>query len=214
MNNNISYIPPDKITVGYSNVEGIGVFAVKNISKGDIVERCPIVDFGWRSNYLNDPTILKYCYFQAQCDCNDCKNHGSIVWMVLGYGMIYNHQDLPNTKWSFNYQQRYADIVATKNIVAGEEIFVTDGSRHFNNRQNISVNKEHEHMIDEDESDEEFLQKINNLMKSPELESELEEDDATFMERISNLLKVNENKPPKTKEQIEEEIRLYGDVLP
>lgn len=214
MSNKISYIPPDKITVGYSDVEGIGVFAVKDISEGDIVERCPMVDFGWRSQYLNDPTIWQYCYFQPKCDCNDCKNHGSIVWMVLGYGMLYNHQDMPNTKWSFNYKERYADVVASKNIAAGEEIFVSYGSTYFNNRKKITVNKEQTDMIDEDESDEEFLQKINDLMKSPEPEPEPEEDDETFMARMSSLMQ-NPAPPSRIKsvEEIAEEIRLYGAPL-
>ena len=51
--------------------------------------------------------------------------------MVLGYGMIYNHQDNNNAVWQFNYQNLYADIIATRDIQINEEIFVNYGINYF-----------------------------------------------------------------------------------
>jgi SET domain-containing protein len=55
--------------------------------------------------------------------------------MVLGYGMIYNHQNNPNTEWRFNYQGLLADVVAIKPIKASDEIFVHYGNNYFKNRE-------------------------------------------------------------------------------
>ena len=71
-----TFIKLDKIIVQKSSVEGIGVFAAKDIREHELVERCPMVKLGWRSNYTHDPIIWKYCYTQPKCDCDDCKKHG------------------------------------------------------------------------------------------------------------------------------------------
>jgi SET domain-containing protein len=59
--------------------------------------------------------------------------------MVLGYGMLYNHQDKPNTKWVFNFKNLLGDVVAVKPIKAGEEIFVSYGPNYFKNRNKVTV---------------------------------------------------------------------------
>jgi SET domain-containing protein len=227
-NQKIQYLAPDKIVVDYSDIEGIGVFATTNIKAGDIIERCPMVSMGWRSNYQHDPTVWKYLYFQPQCDCNDCKNHGRIAWMVLGYGMLYNHQDAPNTKWSFNYNKGYADVIALRDISRYQEIFVSYGSNYFKNKQKINqqdilpdqqTKNTVENMMEDIEDDDIFMEKINKLLNSPASlptnESEDEEDDAAFLSRINKMMQNEGAKPkePKTPEQIAEEIRLYGGPL-
>ncbi len=171
------YLKPSKIIVNYSGIEGIGVFATQDIKEGEVVERCPMVRLGWRSNYVHDPVIWKYLYTQPKCDCTDCKNHGFIFWMVLGYGMIYNHQDIPNTKWKFNYKQSIADVVASKDIKAGEEIFVSYGSTYFKNRNKIDSSN------------------IAPKETPPSNNEEIEDDD-TFMAKVNELLKMNNALPP------------------
>lgn len=164
-----TFIKLDKIIVQKSSVEGIGVFAAKDIREHELVERCPMVKLGWRSNYTHDPVIWKYLYTQPKCDCDDCKKHGFNFWMVLGYGMIYNHQDIPNTKWQFKYNDSYADLIATKDIKAGEEIFVTYGPKYFKHRQKIDVTS-------------------TTPITTPTPTVELE-DDETFMQKVAALLK-------------------------
>jgi hypothetical protein len=137
---NNEYIQPKKVIVKMSKPElGLGVFATEDIKVGELIERCPMIQMTWRSRYLNDPTITKYMYSDSGCKCEHCKIHGHHMFMVLGYGMIYNHQDDPNTEWRFNYNNLLADVVAIKPINMGDEIFVHYGSNYFNNREYFDV---------------------------------------------------------------------------
>ena len=134
------YLQPKKIIVKMSNPKmGLGVFATEDIGVKEIIERCPMIQMSWRSKYLKDPQISKYLYSDMACDCLQCKIHGHHMYMVLGYGMIYNHQDEPNTEWVFNYGNLIADVVAIKPIKAGEEIFVHYGSHYFKRREKYVV---------------------------------------------------------------------------
>jgi|694.fasta_scaffold68857_7 SET domain-containing protein len=135
-----TYYQPKKIVVKLSSPEmGVGVFATEDIAEGELVERCPMIQMGWKSNYLRDPQIFAYLYSNSQCPCDDCKRHGNSMYMVLGYGMLYNHQDKPNTKWVFNFKNLLGDVVAVKPIKAGEEIFVSYGPNYFKNRNKVTV---------------------------------------------------------------------------
>lgn len=135
----IDYIQPKKIIVGKSDIHFRGIFATEDIEPGEIIERCPMVPLSNRSRYQNDSQIWDYLYTQPTCPCDECKNHGFVFHMVLGYGMIYNHQDTPNTKWKFDYYNLVADVIAERPIKKGEEIFVTYGSKYFQNRQKVDI---------------------------------------------------------------------------
>jgi len=137
------YLQPTKIVVKMSNPEmGLGVFATADIEVDEIIERCPMIQMTWRSKYHGDPQISKYLYSDKGCQCMQCKLHGHHMFMVLGYGMIYNHQDEPNTIWRFNYQNLLGDVVARKPIKAGQEIFVSYGSSYFNSRKKVVVGQD------------------------------------------------------------------------
>lgn len=138
-NIDIEFINPSKIIIRLSELHGRGVFATKDIEVDEIIERCPLVPLGFRSRYHSDPQLYRYLYSQPLCPCTECQNHGFIFHMVLGYGMIYNHQDSPNAIWKFNWEHSYADIIANKDIKAGSEIFVSYGSKYFHNREKIEL---------------------------------------------------------------------------
>jgi SET domain-containing protein len=139
LENNI-YYQPKKIIVRLSNKEmGIGVFATSDIEEGELIERCPMIQMDWKSRYHLDPQISRYLYTNSNCTCKDCQMHGYQLFMVLGYGMIYNHQDTPNTKWTFNFKNLIADVTATKKINENDEIFVNYGPKYFKNREKYSV---------------------------------------------------------------------------
>ena len=134
------YLQPKKIVVKMSNPQmGLGVFATEDIEVGELIERCPMIQMNWRSHYLGDSQITKYLYSDKGCNCMECQIHGHHMFMVLGYGMIYNHQDDPNTEWRFNYRNLIGDVVARKPIKANKEIFVSYGSSYFNNRKKVTV---------------------------------------------------------------------------
>lgn len=164
------YIISKKIIVGHSDLIGSrGVFAAEDLNSGDLIERCPMVKMAWRSNYLKDPVIWEYLYTHG-CECENCKNHGYLFYMVLGYGMIYNHQDSPNADWKFNYKELYADVVANKNIATGEEIFVSYGPNYFRDREKIIANnipnKEQIKALIDSDSDEQFMADMKNILYS------------------------------------------------
>ncbi len=128
-----AYIAPTKIIVGDSTIQGRGVFATTNIKKGEIIERCPLIQMEYRSKYQLDPTIFGYMYARYQND-EEAQKHGFIMYVAAGYGMLYNHQDEPNALWKFNYPQLLGDIVAIKDIPKDMEIFINYGNCYFNSK--------------------------------------------------------------------------------
>jgi hypothetical protein len=135
----LDFLPLNKIILGNSKVHGRGVFAIQGIPIGDIIERCPMIQMEYRSKYQLDPQIFNYLYAQPPCKCNECQKHGMIMHMVLGYGMMYNHQDNPNAKWKFNYSQLFADVIAVQPIKKNEEIFLSYGGYYFTDKTKTSL---------------------------------------------------------------------------
>lgn len=136
----IELVQHTKIKLGYSKVQGRGVFAKENIVEGELIERCPMVVLGWRMNYHADPVIWQYC-FTKSCPCDECKRHGGHFCMVLGYGQIYNHQEINNANINLNLKESVADIIANRDIAKEEEIFVSYGTSYFKNRKYISADE-------------------------------------------------------------------------
>ena len=127
-----------KIMLGYSEVQGRGVFATDDIAEGELIERCPMVVLGWRMKYHHDPVIWQYCFTQY-CPCKDCNQHGGHFLMVLGYGQVYNHQNDNNAHISFDLKNSVANVVAKRAIAKGEEIYVNYGEEYFKNRKYIAA---------------------------------------------------------------------------
>ena len=144
----LEYLPCGKIILGDSKIQGRGVFALDDIKKGNIIERCPLIEMAYRSKYQLDPQIFGYMYAQPPCSCPECDKHGFILHMALGYGMMYNHQDDPNALWKFNYTQLLGDVIAVKDIMRGDEIFVSYGNCYFSSSDvdtgltQVKMNKE------------------------------------------------------------------------
>jgi hypothetical protein len=130
----LEFLPPTKIVLGDSIIHHRGVFARQDIQPGEVIERCPMIQMEYRSKYQLDPQIFNYFYAQPPCKCNECQKHGMIMHMVLGYGMMYNHQDNPNAKWKFNYSQLFADVIAVRPIKTNEEIFLSYGNYYFTDK--------------------------------------------------------------------------------
>lgn len=127
------FFQPTKIMLGYSEIHHRGVLATQNIADGELIERCPLIKLQLTTHNQKDLKLFDYVYAK-DCNCIDCTNNGYVIYMVLGYGMMYNHQDKPNTVWIFDYDNEIADVVAKRQINKGEEIFVTYGSKFFSHR--------------------------------------------------------------------------------
>lgn len=108
----------NKLVVKKSKTHGYGVFALKNIKKGEKIEECYMII---AKKY--DTSVEDY-YFDASG-----KNG-----LLTGFGMIYNHSDNPNADYVISLRKRLATFKAERAIRKGEEIFISYGDEWFSDR--------------------------------------------------------------------------------
>lgn len=115
-----------KITVGVSPIHGQGVFATEDITKGEVIERCPYLviddDDLAEENRLND-----YLFTSPDASTD--------YLVIMGYGMMYNHDADANAEWEIDDDNRFVRFSATKDIAAGEEIFQDYGEEYWKTRE-------------------------------------------------------------------------------
>ena len=113
--NNIN--PSQKIYIAHSKTKdaGKGVFAKKNIKKGEIIERCPFIEINENdpANVYGSKLVTYFLYFGKQKDR---------IAVLLGFGSIYNHSEKPNCKCKVKPKEKAVEFIATKQISSGEEI--------------------------------------------------------------------------------------------
>jgi SET domain-containing protein len=128
MENHKIVFDSSKIYIDKSNIHGRGVFAREDISQDEIIEIFPIVPIQFRTNYQFDPAIINYSFINDACNCEECKKHGHIIYLALGYGGLYNFANLPDNKYNaytdINYSSYYGIIKANRNINKDEEILL------------------------------------------------------------------------------------------
>ncbi|OGT56655.1 MAG: hypothetical protein A3F43_04940 [Gammaproteobacteria bacterium RIFCSPHIGHO2_12_FULL_42_10] len=110
----------NKIVVKKSKLHGYGVFADKNIRKGEKLEQCYVIvskggDDGLEDYYFDVPGRKRYA-------------------LLTGFGIIYNHAESPNADYTINVTKRVATIKATENIKKGHEIYISYGDDWFKSR--------------------------------------------------------------------------------
>lgn len=104
------------ITVGISPTLKIrGILAAKDIKKGQVIERCPVVLMPIKHDTYIEQTTLKHYYFEWN------KKNSAVV---LGYGSLYNHSYAPNAQYVYNYHKKLMVYRALKDIKKGEEVFI------------------------------------------------------------------------------------------
>lgn len=104
------------ITIGISpSLKIRGLLATKDIKKGQVIERCPVILLRSKHDTYIDHTALKNYYFYWN-------RHQSAV--VLGYGSLMNHSYKPNAQYVYNYHKKIMVFRAIKHIKKGEEIFI------------------------------------------------------------------------------------------
>lgn len=112
--------PSNKIKIGSSKIPnaGRGVFATRNIRKGELIERCPAIPFS-----IDDPAnadgslLLRYFFYFGSG-----KNVKKGLAVLFGYGSLYNHSYEPNAKYIRRPSRKIMDFVAIRNIKKGQEI--------------------------------------------------------------------------------------------
>ncbi|MGD8191571.1 SET domain-containing protein [Brevibacillus ginsengisoli] len=92
-----------------------GVFATRDIAKGDLIHEAPVIPFPNEEHEFIEKTLLAdYCFEFGE-------DHTALL---LGYGMLFNHSYTPNTTYMINYENLTIDFYAHTDIKAGEELLI------------------------------------------------------------------------------------------
>lgn len=100
-----------------SEGRGRGVFTAVDISKGDIIEFCPLIIIPPQQKTLVDKTIFHDYYY------NWPEPKGAAC-IPLGYGSIYNHSVEPNAEIVLDIEGKVLQFHCIMATSAGDEIFV------------------------------------------------------------------------------------------
>ena len=105
------------IEVGISPTLHIrGILASRDIEKGEVIERCPLILCPIHQDSSLEETILgKYSFEWDQ----------EYTCIVLGYGSLINHSYTPNARYSHDFKEKMMLFIALELIKKGEEIFVS-----------------------------------------------------------------------------------------
>lgn len=112
-------IGSEKIYVNNSKIKdaGRGVYANRNIKKGEIIEECPVIQIPkYDTASLEESILLTYFFFSG-------KNKERMA-IALGFGSIYNHTYDPNAKYEIKSSMNMISFTAIKNIKKDEEITI------------------------------------------------------------------------------------------
>ena len=96
--------------------KGRGVFARRDIRKGEMIERAPVVPMSKddipASGGVPDGYVLEWR--------DDME--GEEYALVLGYVMLYNHGKDPNIHLDSDFDNEMIEVTALRDIAAGEEL--------------------------------------------------------------------------------------------
>jgi len=112
---------------------GLGVFSAAKITKGNLVERCPVFVFD------QIPESAKTLRMQPYSDTEYHIKLGYLLlpWVgggraiALGYAMLYNHEPVKRSNVRYesyiepDSNRRFIDFYAKRDIEAGEELTQT-----------------------------------------------------------------------------------------
>lgn len=110
-----------RVQVRMTPTMGKGVFALEDIAKNTLIESAPVIlvhkDTFSNLNSFNGGThkFSEYPFGWGR---------DGLCAFSLGYGGIYNHKVNCNLAWRPNYQYESMQYTTTRDIVAGEELFI------------------------------------------------------------------------------------------
>lgn len=105
----------DRVEARPSPRHGIGVYAKRDITKGDVVEHCPVLLLEPDdARQASQGSLSGYIY--------DWDEGRSAV--ALGCGSLYNHDPDPSAEYKVGDDGRSLVILARRDITAGEEITI------------------------------------------------------------------------------------------
>jgi SET domain-containing protein len=111
----MAFMHSDSIVVKRIKGKGRGVFARRDICKGEVIERVPMLVMSAREfeEDLSGSSLSNYCFAWGR----------NQVALALGYGSIYNHSYTPNARYEDVGPQTKV-FKALRAIAPGEEITV------------------------------------------------------------------------------------------
>lgn len=123
-NNTNTKFSSSNIYVQNSEIHGRGVFADKLFHKSETIETFPLFPLAFRTRYQGDFGLFAYSFINDTCPCEECKRHGNVIYLGMGYSSIYNHQDEPNAEISIDFNTLTGVVTALSNIEKDSEIFI------------------------------------------------------------------------------------------
>ncbi|OLN32776.1 SET domain-containing protein [Desulfosporosinus metallidurans] len=93
---------------------GRGIFANRNIKKGEFIEEAPVIVISKTEWKLMKKSVLSNYVFRW----------GEDKALALGYGSLYNHSYTPNARYLTNIEKQSIDFYAREDIQEKEEITV------------------------------------------------------------------------------------------
>ena len=111
----MAFTHSDSITVKRIKGKGRGVFALRRIRKGEVIERVPMIVMTAKEfeEEVSASCLSNYCFAWGRDQ----------VGLALGYGSIYNHSFRPNARYD-DIGPQTKQFSALRDIQPGEEITV------------------------------------------------------------------------------------------
>lgn len=115
-----------KITIKDFGLRGRGVVALETLSQGSLIERSPVLIIPDTDRRRCDDTIIfTYVFMWEKNTCEeDLYRHEGRAAIALGYTSLLSHSPNPNCTFVRHIDELYIDILAARNIAAGEELTI------------------------------------------------------------------------------------------
>ncbi|CAA6822550.1 MAG: Phytanoyl-CoA dioxygenase [uncultured Thiotrichaceae bacterium] len=117
-------VPPGKVEVRESPDKGFGVFAIEDISVGEVIEDCRVQHLGEELSTSDAFSDYRFNY---------PKGVGSKKRVLaMGLGGVFNHADENNAYWiNHPFLDNVFRYMANRNIKAGEEVCTSYGGSNY-----------------------------------------------------------------------------------
>ena len=105
------------VYISKSAKKGRGVFALRKINRGELIERSAVIVIPGTQWATMDETVLSNYVF----DWGEKEEHAAVA---LGYVSIYNHSYTPNAELTECLDEDVIEVSALRDINPDEEIYV------------------------------------------------------------------------------------------
>lgn len=110
-------ITSNKVYISKSGIvdAGRGVYARRDIKKGEIIESSPIIEVSQHDmSNLDKSTLVTYFFYFGK--------KKERLAIALGFGSIYNHSDKPNIIYKVKPKVKLIDFIALDDINKDDEL--------------------------------------------------------------------------------------------